>query len=199
MVELKLNEFALIVCDQNPSNNRYEFGPKLVRLEGPYERVDTTGQLPLLDQDDYIIVTDKDGIKTTVPGPGVYKPKISDQWSEKKNTVQVPVNCYMVLNDSNNHDHPVIHRRGPLKLFPEPFQVVTKDKASGNFFFPCEEVTQNSAIHIQRADGKVELLETPQYYMPEVGERVVKRVQRCKQSIRPALELTVQPLTIRPV
>lgn len=45
-------------------------------------------------------------------------------------------------------------------------------------YFPCIEVTQGKGIHLQKADGNVVLLDQPQFYMPLVGEKVVKEVER---------------------
>jgi len=174
--ELKLNEYALIVCAQNPANNRYEFGPKLIHLRGPFETIGTTGNCPLLDQDDYIVVTGSDGFKRNVRGPCVFFPTIGETWTTKHNSIQVPVNCYAVVNDANNAERPVHHVRGPIKFFPEPFQTIVKFKRLD--YQPCIEVTQQQAVHLQRADGSVVMLDTPQFYMPLVGEHVIKTESR---------------------
>lgn len=53
--QLNLNEYARIECSVDPANNRYEFGPQLVRLNGPFERISKVDSCPKLDQGDYII------------------------------------------------------------------------------------------------------------------------------------------------
>ncbi len=68
--------------------------------------------------------------------------------------------------------------RGPLKFFPEPFQTIIPNKATGLDYFPCIEITQNRAVHISRINGSIELISEPQFYMPEVGEHVVKTVEK---------------------
>lgn len=109
MVQLNLNQYALIICDLFPENNRYEFGPCVVKLRGPFENIAKVDDCPVLDQDDYIVVCGADGIKRNFKGPGVFKPQFGDTWNASKNTIQVPVNCYMIVNDANNPDHPVHH------------------------------------------------------------------------------------------
>ena len=46
------------------------------------------------------------------------------------------------------------------------------------FYHDCVSVTADQAVHLQKADGSVIMLDTPQYYMLEVGERVVATVKR---------------------
>jgi len=176
MIELNLNQFALVTCTQTPQNNRYEFGPKMIKLAGPFESVGQVKDCPILDQDDYLVIMDKDGVKANLRGPCVFKPKLGDNWDKPKNTVQVPINNYMIVNDTNNTAHPVFHVRGPVKFFPEPFQTIQKN--ADKDYFPCWEVSQQKAVHVQRADGSVVMLDTPQFYMPEVGERLIKEVTR---------------------
>jgi len=175
-IQLKLNEYAKIVCSQDPSNNRYEFGPKLIHLRGPFESIMEAGDCPLLDQDDYMVITGSDGVKRNVRGPCVFFPTIGEVWTETHNSIQVPVNCYAVVNDANNPQRPVHHLRGPVKFFPEPFQTIVK--WGGKDFQPCIEVTQQEAVHLQRSDGTVIMLDIPQFYMPEVGEQVLKRERK---------------------
>lgn len=117
MVELKLNQYALVICDIFPENNRYEFGPCVVRLRGPFEKVEKVGVCPVLDQDDYMVVCGADGIKRNFKGPGVFKPIFGDVWTESKNTIQIPVNYYLVVNDANDTDHPVHHGRSLAVMF----------------------------------------------------------------------------------
>ncbi len=44
--------------------------------------------------------------------------------------------------------------------------------------YKCQEVNQLVALHVKRRDGVVDLIDKPQFYMPDVGEEVVKRVAR---------------------
>ena len=72
---------------------------------------------------------------------------------------------------------PSFTRRGPIKWYPEPFQKLQKHP-NGKDYWPCEEVSTTKALHLQRANGNVELIETPGYYMPMVGEKVLDTVNR---------------------
>lgn len=67
-----------------------------------------------------------------------------------------------------------------MKYFPGPFETFEVDTSSPakNLYFPCIEVTLNKAVHLQKVDGSVVLLEQPGFYMPEVGEKVIKVVKR---------------------
>lgn len=174
--DLKINEWALITDSLNPELNKYVFGQTLIVLENPYQQVAKRGVCPKLDQDDYITVSDRNGIKRNIRGPTVFIPQIGEEWTESKNTIQVPINCYLVITDSNCELEPIQHRRGPLKFFPDSFQVVVKNGIQD--YFPCVEVTKNVGIHLQRATGEVILLDEPQYYMPKVGEKVICKINR---------------------
>jgi hypothetical protein len=133
---------------------------------------------PILDQDDYITVSDAKGLKKNIKGACVYKPTIGESWTESQNTIQVPLNCYMVITDANNSAFPVQHYRGPYKFFPEPFQHVVKNPKGNLDYFPCVEVTQQTGVHLKLADGNVVLLDQPQFYMPKIGESVHQSVSR---------------------
>jgi len=180
MKELKINEYALVENYLDPKTyNRYEFGPKLIRLTHWADVIKTVAQCPILDQDDYMVVQDHEGNKRNERGPKVFQYKIGELIiGDTRNTVQVPVNSFMIIHDSNNRDKPVQHHRGPLKFFPEPFQTIVRNKETNFDYFSCIEINQNRACHIVRTDGKIELIEVPQYYMPEVGERVLKYVDK---------------------
>ncbi len=121
-------------------------------------------------------VSDIKGVKTNHRGPQVYRPKLGDVFGESKNTIQVPINYYLIVNDSNNPSKPTSHHRGPLKFSPEPFQSIVKNGTSD--YYPCFEITPTKAVHLQKANGHVELLQDPQFYMPEVGEKLVQKVDR---------------------
>jgi len=194
-LDMKTKQFAMRINRLDPSKNQYMVGPGMFSLEDPWEDWEMwygTSHLPgimpnqiiqeqiILDQDDYMVVINKDGIKRNIQGPAAYRPEIGERWEQKKNTVQVPLNCYMIVMDSNNKDQPVQHIRGPCKFFPDPFQTIVKNTEvnPNTNFFPCVEVTTTRAVHISRANAKVEMLDVPQFYMPAVGERVLKTVEK---------------------
>ena len=54
----------------------------------------------------------------------------------------------------------------------------TAELIGSDNYFPCIEVTQQRAVHLQMANGTVLLIESPQYRMPNVGERVLQYVER---------------------
>jgi hypothetical protein len=145
-------------------------------------------QCIVLDQDDYLVRIDSSGNKVTLRGPLVVKPQYGDIVGQPQNAVVVPVNHYIVVQDSNDNDAPIKHMRGPLKFVPQPFQIMCKvpeGKTGGKtltgpeaFLNKCEEVNQLTAIHVKRRDGRVDLIDKPQFFMPEVGEEIVRRVAR---------------------
>lgn len=108
-VQLKTNQYALIICDKNPENNRYEYGPGVVRLGGPFEKIETIGDCPVLGQDNYLVVFGRDGMKRNIRGPTVYKPTFGETWSDVKLTIAIPVNQYAVINDARNMERPIYH------------------------------------------------------------------------------------------
>jgi hypothetical protein len=74
-------------------------------------------------------------------GPGVFQPVYGETFTDIKNSVQVPVNYYMVVEDANDPTNPVSHIRGPLKFYPEPFQTLIEDRNTGKPYFRCIEVS----------------------------------------------------------
>lgn len=171
-LELKLNEYVLVEDQVSPKNNRYVFGPAVVILKNPYESVGTPQKCPVLDQDDYIVVSDPSGTKRTVKGPGVFRPTYGEVWSPKEEVKIIPVNSYLVVQDSNDTDDPVKHIRGPYTFVPKPFQKIVGSVRS------CVKVTELEGIHLKKADGTVILLDVPMWYMPQVGEEVVQTVEK---------------------
>lgn len=133
MVDLKLNQYCVIRNENNPVKDRTRNGPGLVKLEDPFEFFEKVGyygsqyarDCPVLDQDDFITVCKLNGEKINIRGPTVFKPEIGETFSAPMNTIQVPVNSYIIINDSNNPSRPVHHQKGPYKFFPEPFQSLT--------------------------------------------------------------------------
>ena len=213
MITLKQNEQILIKHERDTTKHRYVVGPKLVKLEDPWEVIAGSVEMcEILDQDDYIIVRSIDGVKNMVKGPCVWHKKYGDVVERRDQSIQVPVNHFMIVRDSNNTDYPVQHIPGPVKFYMGAFQTVEKNKigqstpviqttgtkaddpskgkklestAAGNFlgpvsdmYFPCIEINQNRAVHLQRIDGTVVLMSAPQYYMPKIGEKVIAYVER---------------------
>ena len=56
----------------------------------------------ILDQDDYIIIQNKDGEKRILRGPCPFKPIIGESWSGKLSSVSVPLNKYIIVRDTND-------------------------------------------------------------------------------------------------
>lgn len=178
MADVKTNEMVTIINENDPTKNRNEFGPKLVRIDHPWERIGKVEQCTVLDSDDYIIVLGVDGTKRVERGPKVYFPVYGEVAEPKRNSVQVPVNSYMIIMDSNNTEHPMLHVKGPCKFYPNAFQSVTRNTHQNLDYFSCIEITRNLAVHLQRRDGHVELIDEPQFYMPMPGETVLCVVER---------------------
>jgi len=222
MKSLKVNEQVLIKNQKDAAKHRYVFGPGLIKLDDPWEYFAGGVEIcEILDQDDYIIVRSMDGRKSRLLGPHVWQKKYGDEVDgERRQSIQIPVNHYMIVKDSNNADYPVQHISGPKKLYLTAFQTVeqnphvqhtnpdiktkarkewvngawrviagqndmqgyVQDSGAGLLnsrnYFPCIEVTQQRAVHLQLVDGSVVLIASPQYRMPAVGEKVLQYVDR---------------------
>lgn len=174
------NEYILVKNSYAPEKTRYEYGPQLVQLNSAWESFDGQPQLMrVLDQDDYVVVRDLQGKLRVETGPKVFQfAEYGETIVRQGQSVQVPLNHYIEVYDANDTTQPVKHIRGPDKFYPGEFQTVTKNEMTGKFFYPCEEVTANSALHLQKCDGSVVLIDTPSFVMPEVGEKILERVER---------------------
>lgn len=178
-VQLQQNEQVLVTNRLAPETTCYRFGPDLVAPRDAWDVIGPKEDMIVLDQDDYIVVRAADGNKRRVDGACVYRPEYGETVVVREaQSIQVPINNYMVLKDNNDNLQPIKHIRGPIKYYPGTFQEVEKDPHTNLKYFPCIEINTNNAIHLQRSDGSVELLDSPQFYMPEVGETVVARPQR---------------------
>jgi hypothetical protein len=140
----------------------------------------------MLNADEYLLVGDKSGHKSLVNGPQVYRPDgYGDVWGEKQFTITIPVNCYIIVQDTNSSDEPIRHIRGPRKFTPTPFEIVkknpsvrTKNSRNGEeYHFECIHISAEKACHVQMKDGSVELVDEAQFFMPQVGQRVLSSVQ----------------------
>ena len=175
-VELKLNEYVLITNEIEPEKNRYLFGPNVVRLSSPWESFIKKENCMILDQDDYIVVSSSNGEKRTIKGPGVYKPVYGETWTTPSNAIIVPPNQYIVIKDNNDTSSPIKHIRGPAKFIPEPYQTFIKN---GNTeLYQCLEISELKGIHLQKEDGNIILMDQPMFYMLDVGEKIIKTVDK---------------------
>ena len=137
----------------------------------------------MLNADEYLIVADKNGHKTTVRGPKSFRPDgFGTVWSGKFRSILIPVNCYIIVQDTNSSDEPVRHVRGPRKFYPESFEVVRVNPAKRKgdngeqYHFECIHISAKRACHLQTKDGVVKLIDDAQFYMPLVGEKVLATV-----------------------
>lgn len=146
------------------------FGP-LKYIPDPYDTISGPYPCPSLDQDDYVIVRHIDGMKDTIKGPDIYKPAVGDELSESKNAIIVHVNTYIIVDDNKNGKRR--HLRGPLKFIPEPYDTIVTQ-----FPLECEKITSNNAIWLHKKDGEVLLISEPQYFMPDVGDKVIKQLDK---------------------
>lgn len=179
--ELKLNEYVLVTNTLEPSETRCEYGPDIIRLNSPWEYFGNIEKCPILDQDDYMTVTNPNGEKFTFRGPAVFKPRYGQIFGSISNAVIVPINHYIVIKDNNDTNNPIKHIRGPTKFIPEPYQTFVSENPNTNsntILYKCIEITELKAIHLKKADGNVVLLDTPMYYMPNVGESIVCTVDK---------------------
>jgi len=176
MLELKIHECVIVEDERDPSKTQYMYGPCIFRLEHAYQKVGPVRKSPVLDQNDYIIVTDKNGEKRIERGPKVMQLVYGESYSEVKEAVIVNVNEYIVLLDKANHDEPLRHIRGPCKVYPNPYEEVLPER--GNIIRKCIEINDSHAIWLKKADGRVVLIEEPQMFMPGVGETIEKHVNK---------------------
>jgi len=180
-----------IVNELEPERSQVVVGPKMVKLLNPWEKMMQPTKCVVLDQDDYLVIRALDGTKHINFGPGVYSPKVYGETFEFKGSAKLcPVNHYLVIIDADSDveraHKPIIHMRGPVKFYPEPFQTCMKktepirdiNDPDDILFHPCIEVTEGRGCHLQRANGVVELLSKPEFYMPAVGEKVLGYVER---------------------
>jgi regulator of protease activity HflC (stomatin/prohibitin superfamily) len=173
MMKLNLYEYVLIMNEIDPKMNRYVYGPQVVLLESAYESFSEKKVCPILDQDDYIIVSDSNGVKRTIHGPCVYKPVYGETSTCVTNATTVPMNHYIIVKDTVDSDEPIKHLRGPLKFVPEPYQSIVENK-----IHKCLEITDTTALHVKLANGNTILIDKKMWYMPQIGEEIVKVVNK---------------------
>lgn len=113
----------------------------------------------------------KDGIKRTITGPCVFKPSYGDKWSEKKDCVMVDINKYCIVKDNANSNSPIKHIKGPCKFYPQPYDEVVSIQ-------DAIEINDTKAIWLLKTDAITYLLDTPMFYYPQPGEKVVNTVQK---------------------
>lgn len=178
MQQLDADEMVEVTNLRHPEKTENIQGPRQVRLTDPWEMMTRKKKCRTLDADDFLIVRDRDGKKRVLTGAQVYRQPYGEEILHQAQSTQVPVNHYIIINDDDSTTNPVVHIKGPTKWYPEPFQTLVKDSKNNKDYHPCIEVTTKQAIHMQRADGRVELVSKPGYYMPEVGEKVIAYVQR---------------------
>lgn len=176
-MQLDPDEVIEIKHRLEPEKSRYLHGPDMAIVSNPWEDFSSKEKCKALDQDDYLIVRSKVGDRSIVRGPRIYKrAEYGDTVVGEGQAILCPVNNYLIVNDADSTDFPVVHVPGPTKWYPKPFQTLTKTK-DGRDYHPCECVRGDLAVHLQRASGEVIILDKPQYYMPAVGEKVVTRVK----------------------
>ena len=184
-VELFVNDYVMVINTMDPKLSRYEFGPKMVELDSAWEKIvnpeyenferaksmqlmdEVEGlginkwskvcSVPILDGDEYLVKANQDGIKTITKGPLAFTPAFGEVWGSKKKSINIPINKYIVVNNSNSSNEPVTLIRGPLQYFPQSFETVQKNSQSGNELFDCVHVNASQGYHLQRKDGQVVL------------------------------------------
>lgn len=177
MPMLKVHECAVLEDTRDPSRSQYIYGPLLFKAEHAYQKIGPIMRMPVLDQNDYMIVTEQNGNKRLETGPKVVQLEWGNSYSEVKEAVNVNINEYIVLLDKANNANPIRHIRGPAKVYPSPYEELVKDDRNKEVR-PCVEVNEATAIWLRQADGQVILIEEPQFYMPKVGERVERLIQK---------------------
>jgi len=178
MAEIKMFEYALLEDQRDPGNTKYIYGPQLFKLENGYQTLNQIQKMPVLDQNDYIVVTDRTGVKRTVPGPTVYQPTWGEVWTEVKEALVVQMNEYIVIKNGAEVENPIRHLRGPTKYYPQPYDDVLEDETQKKRIRKCHEVNDTQALWVKRADGRIYLIDRPQFFMMEVGEAIDKVIAK---------------------
>ena len=162
----------------NPKESEWVRGPRLARMKTPWDEFQGVQKCIVLDQDDYIIVRNNAGLRNVIAGPLIYShDNVGEVVDFQGSAILCPVNHYLIVNDADSTEAPVVHLRGPRKWYPQAFQKLTR-AADGTAYHPCIEITLAKGVHLQRATGEVVLMEEPMFYMPDIGEKVIDAVKR---------------------
>jgi regulator of protease activity HflC (stomatin/prohibitin superfamily) len=175
---LKVHQYAVVEDQRDPSKSKYIYGPCIYRLEHPYQSVGPVLNAEVLDQNDYVIVTERNGNKRVETGPKVVQKVFGESYSKVLEAINIAINQYIVLLDKANNATPIRHIRGPAKVYPTPYEEVVPDESNRQNVRPCIQIDANNAIWLKQPDGQVLLVEQPQFYMPNVGEKVERIVQK---------------------
>ena len=184
MLELKDPWETLV----NPDSFNQKRAENMEMIAMPGNTWEVKASCLILGADEYLIIADKNGKKDTLKGPIMYYPKWGETWGCIKKSISIPVNSYIIIRDNNSTEHPITQKRGPLQYFPQSFEEVqinpSKAHLAGQhndgreFHYDCFHVNDSEGIHVQCADGSVVLIDTPQFYMPKVGERILCTIKR---------------------
>lgn len=120
VTHLKVHEYAVVEDRKDPNLSKIIYGPQIFKLEHPYQEVGPVMKADVLDQNDYIIVTEKNGAKRTEVGPKVMNKTFGETYSRVMEAINVNINEYIVLQDKANNANPIRHIRGPAKVYPTP-------------------------------------------------------------------------------
>jgi hypothetical protein len=162
---LKLHEYSLVEDTKDPNKSKYIYGPTVFRLENAYQRIGPVMSADVLDQNDYVIVTERNGNKRVETGPKVVQKVFGESYSKVMEAINIGINEYIVLLDKANNATPVRHIRGPAKVYPSPYEEIVKDERTHSLVRKCVEINASTAIWLKQPDGQVLLVDQPQFYM----------------------------------
>lgn len=111
-IQLQQNEQVLLKHTLRPEETEYKFGPCLVHLEDPWVEFGQKEAMKILDQDDFIVIRTVNGRKRRMDGAAVYQPVYGEEIVSQAQSIQVPVNHYLVIFDQNDTHMPEKHVRG---------------------------------------------------------------------------------------
>lgn len=186
MVELE-DAWEVIVNPENENSSKAQAMQLATQAVFSYTKKSAS---VMLNADEYVVVADKGGHKRTVRGPTSFKPDYYGVvWGPKRKSILIPVNKYIIVQDTNSGDEPIRHVRGPTKFYEESFEVVLENPAKLNlpninknngehYHYDCVHISTETACHLQMKDGSVKLIDEPCFYMPLVGERILQTVTR---------------------
>lgn len=148
------------------TNNLIEVvsGPILYKPTDPYATISPPKQKYILTADDYIIVTDINGVMTTIEGPTLYTPKANDQVSALYKKIKLSATQYVIITSETNGRRQVLV--GPLLYSLQPLEVSSKvtDMLVLNI---------TDYIYVSHTDtGIIDIVEGPMKFVPGPYDKV---------------------------
>lgn len=167
---IEQNQYIIVENITDSTLNRIVKGPHVYQQINPYEKVSNIQSAIVLDQDDYIIVTKRDGTKRTFSGPYVFIPEIGDKCSTVTNSTIIPQNKYIVVRDTSRDEDCDQVIPGPRKYIPQPYDIILPDPTTRNNIRDAYILGPDDYIVVTDFDGKKSVISGPTIYIPKIHE-----------------------------